>query len=314
VDLRQLKYFIKVADLGSISKASDQLHVAQSAISTQIAGLESEFGSRLFLRRSTGVALTEPGRLLYRHARLIQRQAEIAHDDVANASAEPSGTVSLGLPSAMAEMLGIAIIRACQENLPLVNLQIIEGLSVFLQEFILSGRLDMCVLFLDQAPRGLKIQTLLDEELFYVCSPQSRFASESKKSISLEEALETRLVMPSVGNSMRLVVDSACTVEGLSFKPIAELDSLTLVKACVTQDIASTFLPWAVVAKEEAAGAVHVLRVRSQKLTRPLSICTSSLNATSAAADAVHKLLWKVISNLIKDGIWQGTSLRASSG
>jgi DNA-binding transcriptional LysR family regulator len=213
----------------------------------------------------------------------------------------------------MAEMLGIAMFRACQEKLPLVNLQIVEGLSVFLQEFTLSGRLDMCVLFLDHAVRGLEIQTMFDEELFYVCSPQSHFASKMIKSISLEEALETKLVMPSIGNSMRLVVDSACSLAQLSFKPVAELDSLTLLKACVTQNIAATFLPWAIVAKEEAASEVHVLKVRAPNFTRPLSICTSSLNATSAAADAVHKLLLTVMVRLVTEGVWQGTKLRDSS-
>jgi LysR family nitrogen assimilation transcriptional regulator len=314
MDMRQLKYFLKVADLGSISKASDQLHVAQSAISTQIAALESELHNQLFLRRSTGVTLTEPGRLLYRHARLIQRQAEIAQEDVANASADPCGTVCLGLPSAMAELLGIAMIRACHEHLPLVRLQIVEGLSVLLQEFTLSGRLDMSILFLDHAPRGLEIQTVLDEELFFVCPPNSPFLDKRQTSISLEEALGTKLVMPAVGNSMRLVVDTACTIAGLSFKPVAELDSLTLLKACVVQNIASTFLPWAVVAKEEAAGDVQVLKVRAPQFTRPLSVCTSSLNASSAATDAVYKLLRDVMTDLVKDRIWQGTSLRTLSG
>lgn len=138
MDMRQLKYFLKVADLGSISKASDYLHVAQSAVSMQIAGLEQELGSPLFLRRSTGVELTEPGRLLYRHARLILRQVQIAHEDVAKASVEPAGTVTLGLPSAVVEIVGLAMIQACKEKLPMVRLQIIEGLSVLLGEFTQS--------------------------------------------------------------------------------------------------------------------------------------------------------------------------------
>ncbi|WP_248558538.1 LysR substrate-binding domain-containing protein [Paraburkholderia terrae] len=310
MDIRQLKYFLKVADLGSISKASDHLHVAQSAVSMQIAGLEQELGSQLFLRRSTGVELTEPGRLLYRHARLILRQVEIAHDDVAKASEEPAGTITLGLPSAIAEIVGMAMIRACKERLPMVRLQIIEGLSVLLGEFTLSGRLDISILFVEHASRGLEILPVLDEELFYICSPRSTFALEHRKSITLSEAVQTPIVAPAVGNSMRAVVDAACTAEELRFEPVVEIDSLTLLKACVIQDVAATFLPSSVAVKEEAAGELHVLKVRTEKFTRPLSICTSSLNAASSASEAVYQLLKGVMTDLVRSGVWQGASLR----
>ncbi|SAK82428.1 LysR family transcriptional regulator [Caballeronia catudaia] len=310
MDMRQLKYFLKVADLGSISKASDHLHVSQSAISAQIAGLEQELGSRLLLRRATGVELTDPGRLLYRHARLILRQVEIAQDDVARASEEPSGTVTLGLPSAIAEIVGMAMIRACREKLPAVRLQIIEGLSVLLGEFTLSGRLDISILFVEHAPRGLETVPVLDEELFYVCSPRSSFAMEGKKNVTLSEALETPVVAPAIGNSMRAVVEAACAVEGLQFKPAAEIDSLALLRACAMQDIAATFLPSSVVVKEEAAGELYVLKVRSQNFTRPISICTSAMSATSSASEAVFQLLRNITTDLVRSGVWQGAKLR----
>jgi DNA-binding transcriptional LysR family regulator len=311
MDMRQLRYFLKVADLGGISKASSQLHVTQSAISAQIAALEEELGSQLFLRRARGVEITEAGRLLYRHARLILRQAEIAQEEVAHVGEVPSGTVSLGLPSAMVEMVGVAMIRACRERLPRIRLRIVEGVSAFLAEFTSSGRLDVSILFVEEAPRGLSVVPLLDEELFYVCSPRSDFARMSKVALTLIEAVKTPLVMPEVGNSMRLVVDTACASEGISIEPAVELDSLTLLKACVKQDIASTFLPWSVVAKEEAAEEVHVMKVKAHPFSRPLSICTSSQGARSTASNAITDLLRTVINNLVASGAWQGVTLRS---
>ncbi len=310
MDMRQLKYFLKVADLGSISKASDYLHVAQSAVSMQIAGLEQELGSPLFLRRSTGVELTEPGRLLYRHARLILRQVQIAHEDVAKASVEPAGTVTLGLPSAVVEIVGLAMIQACKEKLPMVRLQIIEGLSVLLGEFTLSGRLDISILFIEHAQRGLEILPILDEELFYVCSPRSKFALEGRKSITLSEALQTPIVAPATGNSMRAVVDAVCAAQALVFEPVAEIDSLQLVKACVMRDMAATFLPSSVIVKEEAADDLYVVKVRAENFTRPLSICTSTLNAASSASEAVYQMLKNVTTDLVRSGVWQGAYLR----
>lgn len=310
MDMRQLKYFLKVADLGSISKAGEHLHVAQSAVSMQISGLEQELSSQLFLRRSTGVELTDAGLLLYRHARLILRQVEIAHDDVANASEEPAGTVTLGLPSAMAEIVGIALIRACKEKLPMVRLRIIEGLSVLLGEFTLSGRIDMSILFVEDASRGLEILPVLDEELFYICSPRHTLASGHRSSIALSEAVKTPIVAPSAGNSMRAVVDAACEAQGLRFEPTLEVDSLTLLKACVIEDLAATFLPFSAAVKEKVAGELHVLKVRAEKFTRTLSICTSSLSAASSASEAVYQLLKSVMTDLVRSGAWKGATLR----
>ncbi|WP_182913783.1 LysR substrate-binding domain-containing protein [Sphingobium terrigena] len=307
--MRQLKYFLKVADVGGISKASIQLNVTQSAVSAQIASLEDELGSTLFLRRSRGVEITDAGRILYRHARTILRQSEIAREEVAHSEGVPSGTVSLGLPSAMAEMVGMAMIRACAERLPLVRLRIVEGVSSLLVDFMSSGRLDISILFVGQAPAGLKAMPVLEEELFYVCSPRSAYATAGKTAITLADAVQTPLVMPEVGNSMRRIVDAACAKAGIGIEPVAELDSLILLKACVAQDVASTFLPWSVVSKEEAAGDVHVMRVKTPAFSRPLSICTSSQGARGIATDVVTVLLRTVIIDLVKGGAWQGVTL-----
>jgi LysR family nitrogen assimilation transcriptional regulator len=110
---------------------------------------------------------------------------------------------------------------------------------------------------------------------------------------------------------MRAVVDAACAIEELSFEPVAEIDSLMLLKACVIQNIAATFLPSSVALKEEAAGELSVLKVRTEKFTRPVSICTSSLNAASSASEAVYQMLKNVTANLVRSGLWQGARLRA---
>jgi LysR family nitrogen assimilation transcriptional regulator len=89
MELRQLRYFLKVADLGSISKAAVQLSIAQSAVSQQVSALEHGLRAKLFIRRSNGVELTEAGRLLYRHAQTITRQVQSAEDDVTTASGSP---------------------------------------------------------------------------------------------------------------------------------------------------------------------------------------------------------------------------------
>ncbi len=173
MELRQLRYFLKVADLGSISKAAGQLFIAQSAVSQQVAALEHSLHAKLFVRRTSGVVLTEAGRMLYRHAQTICRQVQSAEDDVTTASGSPTGTVSVGLPTAVLHTLGMPLLCAVLARHPGISLRVMDGVSALLQEFALNGRLDMAVLFLSESAKGLEVLPLLDEELHYVVSPSA---------------------------------------------------------------------------------------------------------------------------------------------
>src|SRR5580698_11134280 len=98
MDLRQLRYFVGIVQAGSLSRAADQLRVAQSAISLHLASLESELDRQLVTRGPKGIQLTEAGDILYRHAEAILRHVEFAKQDAITALDVPSGRVFIGLP------------------------------------------------------------------------------------------------------------------------------------------------------------------------------------------------------------------------
>jgi LysR family nitrogen assimilation transcriptional regulator len=310
MELRQLRYFLKVADLGSISKAAGQLSIAQSAVSHQVSALEHHVRARLFIRRPSGVELTEAGRLLYRHAQTIVRQMQSAEDDVAAASGAPTGSVSVGLPTAVLHTLGMPLLEAVLARHPGIVLHVVDGVSALLQEFTLNGRLDMAVLFLGESSKGLEVVPLLDEDLYYVAAASAPWMRGLGDEIPLEVAASHPLVVPGPGNGMRRVVEAAFAREGLRLAPIAELDSLRMQKACATRGIAGTFLPWAVVDEEAGRGELRVLRVPGAALSRPVSICTYDSRAMGLAAEAVHAILRDQAATLVRSGAWRGTTLR----
>ena len=117
MDLRQLRYFVGIVQAGSLSRAADQLHVAQSAISHHLASLESELGRQLVTRGPKGILLTEAGGVLYRHAEAILRHVEFAKQDALNVLSVPSGRVSIGFPVALASLLAIRTVRADPQRL-----------------------------------------------------------------------------------------------------------------------------------------------------------------------------------------------------
>src|ERR1700751_560730 len=112
VNLRRLQYFVKIVDIGSLTQAADILHVAQPALSQQLATLEGEVRQQLLLRTKRGVVPTEAGKILYRHAQLILRQWDQANADMKAAGQGLSGAVSVGLAP------GTAAARLCFAFLP----------------------------------------------------------------------------------------------------------------------------------------------------------------------------------------------------
>ena len=112
MDLRQLRYFVGIVQAGSLSRAADQMHVAQSALSHHLASLETELARQLVTRSPKGILLTEAGAVLYRHAEAILRDVEFAKRDAASVLDVPSGRVSIRFPAAWAAIVGYELLRS----------------------------------------------------------------------------------------------------------------------------------------------------------------------------------------------------------
>src|SRR5439155_17375549 len=148
MNLRRLKYFVKIVDIGSLTQAADVLHIAQPALSQQLATLEGEVRQQLLHRTKRGVTPTEAGKVLYRHAQLILRQCDQAQVDMQAASRGLSGSVSLGLaPGTMAATLALPLLRILRARHPGVVPYLNENYGTTLSELIMSGRMDLAVLY-----------------------------------------------------------------------------------------------------------------------------------------------------------------------
>ena len=144
MELRQLRYFVRVVELGSMSRAAIELDVVQSALSQQVARLESELATRLLQRSSKGVAPTEAGLAFFREAQLALRHAEQAAR--AAQSSRLSGTVSVGLAPTTASVLGLPLMQAMRARYPDVRLHMVESLSGHLSTMLNARQLDLAVL------------------------------------------------------------------------------------------------------------------------------------------------------------------------
>lgn len=305
IELRQLRYFVRIVDIGSLSRAAGVLHVAQSALSHQVAALEDEFKSVLLTRSSRGVSPTECGLQLYRYAQAILKHADDVHEAVISCSTEPSGHVGLGIPSSLVAPLGLAIFNEVRTRYPLVRLQVYEELSGTVLEWVKSGRLMLGIAFDDGNLEGLESCRVMEERLFLVVHPKSRLAR--RKVITLRELQAIELVLPGLEQGVRHRVERVMMREGLSPPAvIAEMNSLTLLKQAVASNMGATILSWPSVEAEVLQKRLAVVEITRPSITRVVAVCATNAVKQTRAAECVLSAATAAIRHAVRHSSWRG--------
>lgn len=302
MDLRQLRYFVRIVQAGSLSRAADQLHIAQSAISHHLASLEAELNRQLVTRGPKGIVLTDAGEVLYRHAEAILRHVDLAKRDAMSAQAVPSGRVSIGFPSALSTILGYELFARIHRNYPQILLHVTDGNSSLLHERLGNNRLDIAILFAERQERGLAIEPVLTEELFYVTKDQVR------PSITLADTVHRPLLVPGPGSGIQRVLKKAFAERGLTVAPIGEIDALGALHQAVAAGIGDTILPWSALYQGGGKTALNYQRFADVKLVRNVAVCYPEIGQRSPAIEVVAMTLKSLIGDLIENGTWQGAS------
>jgi DNA-binding transcriptional LysR family regulator len=303
MDLRQLRYFVGIVQAGSLSRAADQMHVAQSAISHHLASLESELDKQLVTRGPKGVLLTEAGAVLYRHAEAILRHVEVAKQDAMHALNVPSGRVAIGLPVVWAEILGYELFVRIRKAYPQILLYVTDANTALLRERLDNGRLDIALLFAKEPERGLGVEPLFLEDLFYVT------ADPDRSDITLAEAARLPLLVPGPNSGIQRAVHATFARHGLTVTPIGEIDTMSTLLRAVASGMGNSILSWAALRAADTKLALNYRRFADAKFVRTVALCFSEVGQRSPAIEAVALTVKSLIRELIESGTWQGVSL-----
>jgi LysR family transcriptional regulator, nitrogen assimilation regulatory protein len=296
LNLRRLKYFVKLVDIGSMTQAADVLHVAQPALSQQLATLEAELQQQLLIRTKRGVTPTEAGKVLYGHAQIILRQCEQAQSDINATGHALSGQVSVGLaPGTAASTLSLPLLRTVRERHPGILLYLNENFGTTLSELIMNGRMDMAVLYGGREVHGLSFVSLLREPL-YLVSADPEVAGRAD--IPLAELADMDMLLPRPYNVMRRMVDEAFLRIGLGARVVAEIESSTTLTAAVADHFGSTILPESSARVLAANPAVHMCRIVEPEVEAPLALCLSGHLPLSVPAQAVKAILLELVAQM----------------
>lgn len=233
MNLTQLETFVHVAEHGSFSKAAMVLGVAQPALSRQVRALETELHETLLLRNGRGVELTEAGRRLLQHGQDILNLVSHAKDDLRARRSEPVGQITIAMPPTLARLHTLALIRAFQAEMPQARLTIMEGFSVHLTEWLLTGRTDLALVYNPEPVPALEILPLRRERLCLV-SPKDQAPARPP---TLSQLSRYPLVMPQRGHIFRALMEQAAAMAGVQLDVRWEVASVPAILDCVAAGI-----------------------------------------------------------------------------
>ena len=300
MDLKQLEYFVRVAELGSFTRASIALDIAQPALSRQVRLLEVELRQNLLVRNGRGAAPTEAGKLLLEHARGILHQVDRAREELGRVRGGLAGRVALGLPPSVARVLTVPFTRAFRQQMPEAQLSISEGLTAAMQESLIHGRLDIALLYNVPPTAGLEIAPLLQEELLLVqARPPGLSEDPPPAPIGLREVAKLPLVIPSRPNAIRMHVESEMASIGCRPGIALEIDGVSAILDLVADGAGCAILSRNAVARSIKPSAFSVRAIQDPPLRIQLYTATSALRPATLTQQATLEILREVAHSLL---------------
>lgn len=292
MNLKQLEYFVHVAELGSFSKAARVLDVAQPALSRQVRALETDLRETLLLRNGRGARLTEAGKRLFEHSVGILQQVAHARADIGARRDELVGRVVVGLPPSMGRQLTVPLIDAFRRELPRARLAIVEGLTAHIAEWIATGRVDLALLHNPEAAPELEITPILDEVLCLV-QPAARARRPRRDSapLPLRELGDFPLVVPDRAHAIRRLMETQAALAGFKLDIAWEVSSIPSIVDLVCAGYGHAVLSAGAVAASGRAAELSIRPLGDPPLRSVLCFAVSANRRTTPLARRVADIL-----------------------
>jgi LysR family nitrogen assimilation transcriptional regulator len=308
VDLRQLQLFRRIVAEGSFSRAAAALGIAQPALSRQVRALEEELGIRLLHRNGRGVSPTEEGRRFAEAVSPVLDDLDRVREEAMAAQGVARGKLRVAMPPSVAAALGPALMRHLRAEMPEVELNLRDGFTGTIHEWLTRGEVDIAVLNPMRRSAAVKTEPLYDAHLFLIYAPGDiRVAKLLTPSgeISLADVAALPLLLPGRHHGMRREVAVALSSAGLIAADIEDVDSLTGLKHMVAEGLGYTLFAWDAVSLEIEAGALAAARVCAPVLLHGFVLGTSA--EVSPAIRAVVRFLREEVRRRIADGRLRGS-------
>ena len=297
MNFKELSNFIRIVELGSLSRAAVSLNMAQPALGLQIRNLEHEFNKQLLVRHSRGVYPTEAGKILLIHARTILQEIENSKQKIAEVDTHASN-VRIGMTSSANGLLLTELYRRCQNQHPDIRLDIVEGNSGRLARMLQIGEIELGCLYSDGGVADLVHKTVLKDEWVFISPPAN---APSTKVVSFASLEGLPLVLPSRSSGLRLRVEHEARARGIELNIILEVQSGSLKQRLIEQGVGHTILPRMEAREAIADGRLHAARIIEPEFPSVTLISHRKTPVLSPSALAVKDLLMEIAQSMSHD-------------
>lgn len=242
MEIRQLRAFVAIAELGTFTAGALRVHVTQAAISMQIRQLENELGAKLFIRAPRRVMLTEAGEQLLQRARQILRDHDAAIDEIAELAGAERGRLRIGSASAMVTTDVLPkLLKEVRKHHAAAEITVASGTSEALVQQILAGELDVAFVSLPVEARGINTERLSQDQLVAVASPRHKLAKQ--RTISAYTLAGEKLILGERGGNTRRLIDQFFAQAGVTLHVSMELSRQAAIRRMVEEDMGVGIVP-----------------------------------------------------------------------
>lgn len=300
MELRSIKYFVAIAELGNISGAAIKLGIAQPALTRHIKQLEGELNTILFNRLARGVQLTASGREFLQYANRIIAEVAQAKHQITGQGLKPTGSIVFGASPTISTILMPRVVSDSLHELPEINLKLIEGRSIRLYDSLLTGLLDMAILTNPLPSYKLHLTPLISEPL---CLVGIRSALPRRRLGNLE-ALESIPLILTPG--MLFLMNRFQAGAKLNLKIIAEIESIETIRSLVKAGEGITIAPSTAFFEEINKNELHALTLDIEGLHRDLVLASRTDNAHLPGVRELSRIVRAAVNSQMGMGLLMG--------
>ncbi len=304
MELKQIESFVRVAELGSFTKAAATLGIPQPLLSRHVRQLEVELHQNLLVRNGRGVTVSEAGLVMLEHGRGILHQVAVAQEELGSVRGALAGRVSIGLPPSLSKLVTVPLTLAFKKELPHAQLSLTEGFSVLMIESLRAGRLDMSVLYNPPPSPDIEMSLLHEDTLVLIAGKKSKHPAVDgalKAVMPLTDLAQLPLIVPSRPNAFRLLIDTEML--RINRKPhiVLEIDGLNSILELVKEGLGYAVLPAYTLRNFAKPQDFSTHRIERPKLMSQLMMVCSARRPMTATHKAAMRITQEVVTQALKE-------------
>ena len=301
MNLRQLRYFIVIAEAGSLSSAAQKLNIAQPSLSQHLANMEQELNVKLVVRSPRGSTLTGEGQVLLRHAVQICDMLKSCVAEMRELSTEIGGSVRFGMPPSVSMVMSVPLAETVRVELPNVRLRASEAMSGFIKTWIDDETVEIGFLYDLKGVEYLKVTHVLDEQLYFFSAPDCwPLKTPPGTPVAFKDLKDLEMILPGEPHGLRRIIEEAAQKSGISLNVVTELDAMTQIKELVARGSGFSIFTPAACHDFVTAGRLLKAPIIDPTISRPVYLVRNPSFTQSRACAAVEKATLRVAAEMVE--------------